>query len=70
MFSYICKVPFIFSPAHCTVSVFNVISAGSSQNVGSPCEKFKNIESKNIPIFPKKKCQIQLRKPTNFVDKP
>ena len=45
---------YLLNPADCTVSVFNVISAGSSQKFGSPCEKSKNIESKIIPIFPKK----------------
>ena len=33
-------------------------------------EKSKNIKSKIIPKFPKQKCQIQLRKPMKFIDKP
>ena len=61
---------YLLNPADCTVSVFNVISGGNSQKFGSPCEKSKNIESKIIPVFPKKECQIQLRRPTKFVDKP
>ena len=33
-------------------------------------EKYKTIESKIIPKFPKEKCQIQLKKHANFVDNP
>ena len=52
------------------VPVFNVSVLVAAKCLEVHVKKSKNIESKIIPKYPKKKCQIQLRKPTNFVDKP
>ena len=52
------------------VSVFNIISAGSSQQFGSPCRKTQKMLKAKLYQYFRKNRQIQMRKPMNFVEKP
>ena len=49
------------------VPVFNVSVMVTAKCLEVQVKKSTNIESKIIPKYPKQKCQIQIRKPTNFV---